>query len=83
MKKEDIKTINDKFFTDPDWHLVEELIKDYINPLTDLNDIDVKETADNVKAQVVGRRIAYEQMTRFLTEAGILREKIKQNKSFE
>lgn len=83
MTKEDIKKISDKFFTDPDWHLVEELIKDYIEPLKDLNDIDIRETADNVKAQVVGRRIAYEQMTRFLSEAGILREKLKQNKSFE
>lgn len=83
MTKETLIKLTNKFFTDPDWHLVEEVIRSYIEPLKDITGIDVKETADNVKAQVAGRIIAYQQMERFLKEAGILKERINTNKSFE
>jgi hypothetical protein len=70
------KKINDKFFQDPDWAIVEQIILDYIEPLKDITTVDITEHADTVKAQVAGRKIAYEQLHKFLREARLLNKTI-------
>lgn len=64
--------LHDKFFTDPDWSLVEKTILDYINPLIEMKDIDITQSAESVKAEVIGRLKAYESLSKFLADTKIV-----------
>lgn len=72
MTPDEIKKIKEKFFSDPDWNLVEKIILSYIEPLKDILTVDITENADTVKAQVAGRKIAYESLHKFLKESRLL-----------
>ena len=43
-----------KFFQDPDWAIIQEAVGEKIVQLEMLKGIDVKESAEDVKAQVIG-----------------------------
>ncbi len=64
--------LHQKFFTDPDWAEVEKLIMDQVNPLIDMSTIDIHQPAEHVKAEIIGRTLAYEKLTKFLEETGIV-----------
>lgn len=63
-----------KFFTDPDWMIVEQMIRDYIEPLNTITDIDASQDADTVRGEVLARKISYERLTKFLQEVGLVRK---------
>ncbi len=69
----DMNIIRDKFFVDPDWHNVEQLIMDYLNPLIEMDDVDETQSAETVKAEIVGRKKLYKQMCLFLESTGIVK----------
>jgi len=76
MKQEDIKLIKEHFFADPSWHLVEELIRSYIDPLESCLSIRPDMSNDEIATEVRGRQIAYKSLDTFLVDSGILKPKI-------
>jgi hypothetical protein len=66
-----------KFFSDPDWALVEDIIEKHIEPLKDMNTLDLTQPAEHLKAEVVGRVLAYNSLADFLNESGIVQRKIE------
>jgi len=73
VTKEDLKKIYDKFITDPDWKIVEELILQFVEPLKSIDSIETQgKTADEVFAQLKGQQVAYEKLTSFLAETKLI-----------
>lgn len=68
-----------KFFSDPDWKEVEDLIMGFINPLIEMSDVDATQPAEHVKAEIIGRQKLHRQMVEFLEQAGIVGRKPLQN----
>lgn len=66
-----------KFFSDPDWAQVEDMIEKYIEPLKDMNTLDLTQPAEHLKAEVIGRVLAYNKLAEFLNEAGIVQRKLE------
>ena len=69
------QTLIDKFFTDPDWSGVEELILSYIEPLKNMDNVDVNQPAEHVKAEIIGRQMAYECLNKFLNDNKLVKSK--------
>jgi hypothetical protein len=67
--------IKDKFFNDPDWKQVEALIESYIGDLKELDTIDDAQSAEHVKAELIGRKIAYQALRKFLEGAKLTQPK--------
>ena len=76
----DLKTLNDKFFTDPDWSMMEELLLSYIEPFRSVLDIPSNLSNDQIATEVRGRQKMIEQIERFLVDTKVVREKIKSGK---
>lgn len=76
MNPEDLKIIKEHFFQDPSWHLVEELIRSYLNPLESCLNIRADMSNDEIASEVRGRQIAYESLEKFLVDSGILKPRI-------
>jgi len=72
MDKQELNAKLNKFFQDPDWILVEEMINDYIDPLRDVSTINTDRPADAVMAEVAGRKLTVEKLTMFLRDARII-----------
>jgi len=72
MEKQELNAKLNKFFQDPDWILVEEMINDYIDPLRDVSTINTDRPADAVMAEVAGRKLTVEKLTMFLRDARII-----------
>lgn len=70
-----------KFFQDPDWKLIEDMILKHISPLVDMNDIDYSQPAEHVKAEVIGRVLAYNSLIKFLNDSKIVGRPLKEYKS--
>ncbi len=82
MKPEDIKLLKEHFFQDPSWHLVEDLIREYITPLQSCLNIRPDMSNDEIASEVRGRQIAYETLEKFLTDSGILTRPITKPTTF-
>ncbi len=68
----DTKVIREKFFVDPDWKNVEQLIMDYVTPLIEMSDVDLTQPAEHIKAELIGRTKLHEQMCKFLEATGFV-----------
>lgn len=79
----DLRKLYDKFFSDPDWVMMEELIRTYIDPLQSVTTINAKMSNDEIATEVRGRQIAYESLDRFLTDSKIITRKIAEPVSFK
>lgn len=66
----------EKFFSDPDWKEVESMIERYMQPLVDMNTIDLTQPAEHVKAEVIGRTLAYNKLADFMNDCGLIQSKI-------
>lgn len=69
----DLVKLKEKFFTDPDWAMMEELIRSYIDPLASSLNINPKMSNDEIATEVRGRQIAYESLDTFLSQTGVLK----------
>lgn len=76
MKQEDIQILKEKFFTDPSWPLMEELIRSYTQPLESSLNIDSSLSNDQIATEVRGRQLAVKSLEDFLTQSGILKPRI-------
>lgn len=45
-----------KFIQDPEWHLIEEMLSKNTEPLKDISNIDITQSAETIKAIVAGRQ---------------------------
>ena len=66
------KTVQERFFSDPEWHLVTDLIKQFIEPLLNMDTIDITQPAEHVKAEIIGRRLAYKQLHDFCEQSKLI-----------
>ncbi len=66
-----------RFFEDPEWKNVEDMILKYIEPLHDFNTIDLKQPAEHVKAEIIGRMYAYNSLTDFLRDTKLVNREMK------
>jgi len=76
-----IQILNARFFNDPEWKQVEEMILAHIEPLKDFNTIDTKQPAENVKAEVIARMLAYNALSEFLKETRLVDREMKPYKN--
>ncbi len=77
----DLNILKDKFFSDPDWKMMEELLMSYVEPLVDFNTLDIKAPAEHVKAEVIGRMYAYNALSKFLVDSKIINRPLKDIKN--
>jgi len=68
----DLKKLTEKFFTDPDWSMMEELILEYIEPMASSMNINTKMSNDEIATEVRGRQLAYESLSKFLEDSKII-----------
>lgn len=73
----DLKKLRDKFFSDPDWKEMEELIQEYILPFRDVENIVSNKTNDEIASEVRGRQLMVKQLDKFLADTGIISGRIK------
>lgn len=69
------KTVQERFYKDPEWHQVEELIEEFIEPLLNMDTIDINQPAEHVKAEIIGRRLAYKSLRDFCEQSKLIGEK--------
>ena len=66
------KTIQARFYQDPEWYQIENLIKEFIAPLLDMSTIDTTQPAEAVKAEIIGRRLAYKSLSDFIEQSKLV-----------
>lgn len=66
-----MKTIPKRFKEDPEWYQIEDIIKEFVDPLINLLEVDITLPADDLKAEIIGRRKAYESLQGFIQSRGI------------
>lgn len=64
----------------PDFSVVEDIIKDYIEPMLKMNNIDLTQDAGTIKGEIQARLKICEQLNKLLTNLGIFRKQIDQVK---
>jgi len=57
-----------KFFNDPEWHFVEELLSKNSEPLRDIATIDLTQSAETIKAIIAGRQETLKLVDNFKAE---------------
>jgi hypothetical protein len=63
-----------KFVNDPEWHIVEEKLREFTDPLTDITTIDLMDESAVVKAEIKVRLELHERLESFLNEIGLFKE---------
>jgi hypothetical protein len=73
MNKEEISKCA-RFFNDPEWYLVEGILRSRIDALKDMSRIDLSQPSDTVKAEVRGRLEAFKALEDFLADAKAIKK---------
>lgn len=81
INPQDLQELTGRFFQDPRWHLVEELILEYVEPLKDMESIDTSQPAEHVKAEIIGRMLAFNALSKFLNDTTLVSRPIKEFKN--
>jgi len=76
-----IQELQTRFFQDPQWAEMEDLILKYINPLVDMTSVDTTAPSEHVKAEILGRIYAYNALTDFLNSSKIISRTLKEYKN--
>jgi len=74
--KEQQKEKLGKFIKDPDWKIIEDCLNEYIDPLIDIKNIDLKETPEVIKAELKVRQEIHGGIKAFLTDIGLLKSSL-------
>lgn len=69
---DDRKKALNKFFQDPEWHLITDEFSDKINALSDVTVINVDRSDAEIASDVRGRQHSITMMQAFLNEVGIV-----------
>ena len=78
--KEEQKAKLGKFIKDPDWNIIEDCLNEYIDPLIDISNIDLKDDSDVIKAELKVRQQLHSGIKSFLTDIGLLSEQLPNTK---
>lgn len=62
-----------KFIKDPDWHIIEDCLNEYIEPLRDIDNINLDNEPAVVKAEIVVRKEHYDRINSFLIDIGLIK----------
>jgi hypothetical protein len=54
---------------------------DYINPLIDMSTVDLTQPAEHVKAEIIGRTLAYNSLKDFLSSSKVISRPFKELKN--
>lgn len=73
----------DRFFSDPDWPLVESMLMEYVEPLRYASSVDLKQDSHAVHAEIKANLAAYAAITGFLSDIGALRNRKREPVSFK
>lgn len=76
MKPTINQELNDRFFQQPEWEHVEKMIMAYVTPLIEMDSVDTSAPAEHVKAEVIGRKMAYDALTSFLRDTKFVSRKL-------
>ena len=76
-----IQELQTRFFQDPQWKEMEDLILKYIEPLIDMTSVDIHQPAEHVKAEILGRIYAYNALSDFLNSSKIISRTLKEIKN--
>lgn len=81
MNQEDINKALYKFVSDPEWHYIEDALKDYIAPLHDIEGVDTSQDSDAVRAEVIARKLAAQRLEQFLSGMNMVKSKFNRPKT--
>lgn len=73
----------DKFFSDPDWPLVESMLTEYVEPLRYASSVDLKQSSEAVHAELKANLAAYSAVMGFLSDIGAVKGRKKTPDSFK
>lgn len=74
ISKQDLQRIHEKFISDPDWKIVEQLIEQFIEPLKSIDSINTEgKTSDEVFAELKGNQTTYRVLNDFLNELRLVK----------
>jgi len=79
----DLKKLHEKFFSDPDWKMMEELIQGYLEPFRSVEAIGSDLSNDQIATEVRGRQLLIKQLEKFLSETGIISRPTTTGKSYK
>lgn len=63
-----------RLFQDPEWKLVEDMLREYIDPIISLNSLDLSDTATSVKGEIRAKKQFYFLIDKFLKDAKAIAE---------
>lgn len=64
--------MKDKFFKDPEWHLIEDMFMNYIEPMKSIDNLDINDTDKAVKGEIRAKMQMHAQITAFFEAARTL-----------
>ncbi len=73
----DLKQLKERFFTDPMWKDMEELIEEYLAPMRDSDNIPDNLSNDQIASEVRGRKLLTRSLDKFLADAGVISGRIR------
>lgn len=76
----DLKQLRDRFFTDPMWKEMEELIEEYLAPMRDSDNIPDDLSNDQIASEVRGRKLLTRSLDKFLADVGVISGRIRKDK---
>jgi hypothetical protein len=77
----DTKVLTARFFEDPEWKHVEDMLLAKMASLEEITDKDLKEYRGHIEEQIIGRRLAYNVLKEFLQETKLVNKEIKPYKN--
>lgn len=58
-----------RLFQDPEWKLVDEMLREYVEPIIDIKNIDLSDTAVSVKGEIKAKKQFHSLIIKFLADA--------------
>lgn len=76
MDNNKVQVITARFFEDPEWKIVEEMITSKMSSLEEISKKDLDKWAGNVEVEIKGRILAYDLLKDFLAETKLVNKEI-------
>lgn len=83
LSREQKIILNNKFFSDPDFYLIYELLSKNTDKLRDINTIDITQSAETIKAQIAGRQETLKLVDNFKKDIEVVKNINNNNISFK
>jgi hypothetical protein len=70
-----MEELQNKFFSDPSWGKVQKILEDYCDELLNMDTVDTTKDGETVRAEIIGRKLAFEKLTKFLNATGLIQNR--------